>query len=51
MSKSYNNSIYLSETAEETAAKIKGMVTDTQRIRRADPGEPEQCVAFNLQRI
>lgn len=51
MSKSYNNSIYLSETAEETAAKIKGMVTDTQRIRRADPGDPEQCVAFNLHRI
>ncbi len=51
MSKSYNNSIYLSETAEETAAKIKGMVTDTQRVRRADPGDPEQCVAFNLHRI
>ena len=51
MSKSYNNSIYLSETADETAAKIKGMVTDTQRIRRADPGDPEQCVAFNLHRI
>jgi len=51
MSKSYNNSIYLSETAEETTAKIKGMVTDTSRMRRADPGDPEQCVAFNLHRI
>lgn len=51
MSKSYNNSIYLSETAEETAAKIKGMVTDTHRIRRADPGDPDECVAFNLHRI
>ena len=51
MSKSYGNSIYLSETAEETSAKIKGMVTDTQRVRRADPGDPEQCVAFNLHRI
>ena len=51
MSKSYGNSIYLSETAEETAAKIKGMVTDTQRVRRADPGDPERCVAFNLHRI
>ncbi len=51
MSKSYGNSIYLSETADETAAKIKGMVTDTQRIRRADPGDPDQCVAFNLHRI
>lgn len=51
MSKSYGNSIYLSETAEETAAKIKGMVTDTERVRRADPGDPERCVAFNLHRI
>lgn len=51
MSKSYGNSIYLSETAEETTAKIKGMVTDTQRVRRADPGDPERCVAFNLHRI
>lgn len=51
MSKSYGNSIYLSETAEETAAKIKGMVTDTQRIRRADAGDPERCVAFNLHRL
>ncbi|MDY0301346.1 MAG: tryptophan--tRNA ligase [Trichlorobacter sp.] len=51
MSKSYNNSIYLSESAEETAAKIKGMVTDTQRMRRADPGDPERCIAFNLHRI
>jgi tryptophanyl-tRNA synthetase len=51
MSKSYGNSIYLSETAEETAAKIKVMVTDTERVRRADPGDPERCVAFNLHRI
>lgn len=51
MSKSYGNSIYLSETAEETAAKIKGMVTDTQRVRRADPGDPELCVAFHLHRM
>jgi tryptophanyl-tRNA synthetase len=51
MSKSYGNSIYLSDTAEETAAKIKGMMTDTERVRRADPGDPERCVAFNLHRI
>lgn len=51
MSKSYGNSIYLSDTAEETAAKVKTMVTDTERVRRADPGDPERCVAFNLHRI
>src|SRR5512138_1405374 len=48
MSKSYNNSIYLSESEEETRKKVLSMVTDTQRVRRSDPGEPDQCVAFSL---
>jgi len=51
MSKSYNNSIYLSDTAEETSKKIKSMMTDPARIRRNDPGDPDVCVAFNLHRI
>lgn len=51
MSKSYGNSIYLSDTAEDTAKKIKSMVTDTQRVRKTDVGDPDQCVAFNLHRI
>lgn len=48
MSKSYGNAIFLSETAEETTKKVMSMVTDTQRVRRADPGDPEQCVAWSL---
>ena len=51
MSKSYNNSIYLSDTAEETGRKIKSMMTDPARVRRSDPGDPDVCVAFNLHRI
>jgi tryptophanyl-tRNA synthetase len=51
MSKSYNNSIYLSDTAEETEKKVKSMMTDPARIRRNDPGDPDVCVAFNLHRI
>jgi tryptophanyl-tRNA synthetase len=27
------------------------MVTDTERPRRSDPGEPDRCVAFNLHRL
>jgi len=27
------------------------MVTDTQRPRRTDPGEPDRCVAFTLHRL
>lgn len=51
MSKSYNNSIYLSDSAEETDKKVRSMVTDAVRIRRTDPGDPDRCVAFNLHRI
>jgi tryptophanyl-tRNA synthetase len=48
MSKSYGNAIFLSDTAEETQKKVMSMVTDTQRQRRNDPGEPDRCVAFTL---
>jgi len=48
MSKSYGNAIYLSETEAETRKKIMSMVTDVQRPRRTDPGEPDRCVAFTL---
>ena len=48
MSKSYGNAIFLSESADETRKKVMSMVTDTQRVRRSDPGEPDQCVAFSL---
>jgi tryptophanyl-tRNA synthetase len=51
MSKSYGNSIYLSDTAEETGKKVLSMMTDPARVRRIDPGEPDICVAFNLHRI
>jgi len=51
MSKSYNNSIYLSDNAESTAKMVMSMVTDTNRVRRADPGDPDVCVAFNLHRL
>ena len=51
MSKSYNNSIYLSDNAETTAKMVMSMVTDTNRVRRADPGDPDICVAFNLHRL
>ena len=51
MSKSYNNSIYLSDNAETTAKMVMSMVTDTNRVRRADPGDPDVCVAYNLHRL
>jgi tryptophanyl-tRNA synthetase len=51
MSKSYGNAIFLSEPDEETRKKVLSMVTDTNRVRRSDPGEPDRCVAFSLNRL
>jgi tryptophanyl-tRNA synthetase len=51
MSKSYGNAIFLNESDEETHKKIMSYVTDVQRPRRSDPGEPDRCVAFNLHRL
>jgi tryptophanyl-tRNA synthetase len=51
MSKSYNNAVFLSDTAEEIDAKLSRMMTDPRRVRRHDPGEPGDCPAFNLHRI
>ena len=49
MSKSYNNSILLADSPEETTAKIKTMYTDPTKIRKNDPGHPETCPVFFLQ--
>jgi len=51
MSKSYNNAIYLSDTPEEVAQKISQMITDPQRMRRADPGNPNICNVFEFHKI
>jgi len=51
MSKSYNNCIYISDSPEVMAQKVKGMVTDTQRPFRKDPGEPDRCLAFPFHRL
>jgi tryptophanyl-tRNA synthetase len=45
MGKSYNNAIFLSDTEDETWAKLKGAITDPARVRKQDAGSPEQCVA------
>ncbi len=51
MSKSYDNAVYLADSAEEIAAKIRPMVTDPARKRRSDPGNPDVCPVFDLHRI
>lgn len=51
MSKSYNNSIYLSDSDEVITKKIKTAMTDPQRIRLTDPGDPELCPIFDYHSI
>ncbi len=51
MSKSYNNTINLSDTPEVVTQKIMAMVTDPARKRRQDPGNPDVCPLFTLDRI
>ncbi len=43
MSKSYDNSIFMSDRGETLERKIGSMFTDPQRQRRSDPGRPELC--------
>lgn len=46
MSKSLDNCIYLSETAEEIKKKVMNMYTDPEHIRVADPGKIEGNTVF-----
>ena len=48
MSKSLNNHIELAATPEETQKRVMQMVTDPQRIRRSDPGNPDVCNVFSV---
>jgi tryptophanyl-tRNA synthetase len=48
MSKSYNNTIDLSDPEATLRSKLKTMVTDPARIRRTDKGNPDICPVFTL---
>ena len=48
MSKSYNNTINLSDSEATVRSKLKTMVTDPARIRRTDKGNPDVCPVFTL---
>jgi len=51
MSKSYGNAIYISDEGETLEKKVLNLVTDTNRVRRKDPGEPEKCMAFEFHKL
>lgn len=51
MSKSYNNAIFLSDKPDIISSKVSVMVTDPQRARKSDPGDPDVCNVFEFHRI
>ena len=51
MSKSYGNTITLSESDADMRAKTKVMVTDPARKRRTDPGNPDVCPVYDWHKL
>ncbi len=51
MSKSYNNTIALREEPSEVERKIRTMRTDPARVRRDDPGNPDNCPVWQLHEV
>jgi tryptophanyl-tRNA synthetase len=51
MSKSYGNTIELSDSADVIMAKVRQMITDRTRIKKVDPGHPEDCDVCQMHRM
>jgi tryptophanyl-tRNA synthetase len=51
MSKSYGNAIYLIDDADVVREKARMMITDRTRIKRTDPGHPENCDVCQMHRF
>jgi tryptophanyl-tRNA synthetase len=51
MSKSYGNTILMTDAEPVVRQKLKTMVTDPARIRRTDPGDPDKCPVGDLHKV
>jgi tryptophanyl-tRNA synthetase len=51
MSKSYGNTINLSDSEPVVRQKLKTMVTDPARVRRTDPGNPDVCPVYDFHKV
>jgi tryptophanyl-tRNA synthetase len=51
MSKSYGNTIQMTDPEPVVRQKLKTMVTDPARIRRTDPGDPDVCPVGDLHKV
>jgi len=51
MSKSYNNAIFLSDDPDEITANVAKMLTDPQRAKKSDPGDPDVCNVYEFHKL
>ena len=51
MSKSLDNTIPVLADADAVWAKVRTAVTDPQRVRRDDPGDPDVCNVYSLHKF
>ncbi|EEG78285.1 tryptophan--tRNA ligase [Dethiobacter alkaliphilus] len=51
MSKSYGNTIEMSESPDVLRKKVNQMVTDPGRIKKTDPGNPDVCTVFTFHNL
>jgi tryptophanyl-tRNA synthetase len=51
MSKSYGNTILMTDPELVVRKKLKTMVTDPARVRRTDPGDPDKCPVGDLHKV
>ncbi len=51
MSKSYGNAIEISEPPDSIRQKVARMYTDPLKVRKGDPGHPEECPVFMLHKL
>ncbi|MBN2406138.1 MAG: tryptophan--tRNA ligase [Elusimicrobia bacterium] len=51
MSKSYNNTILITEESADLKKKVSMMITDPERIHPDDKGHPEVCTVYEYRKI
>jgi len=51
MSKSYDNAVYLRDSAAEVEKKVQAMFTDPKRVYRRDAGHPDECNVYLYRRV
>jgi tryptophanyl-tRNA synthetase len=51
MSKSYGNSIFISDPPDEIRTKVMSMLTDPARKLKTDPGDPDICPLHSIHKL